>query len=75
MLVTLAEPIVPLSLPIVHCCPDGRVPTVAAYCAPLASAVGNWKLPLAVTVTASPPLFSSFTDRPEPRPATVPPTE
>src|SRR5215831_2705634 len=71
--VTFAEPTVPVPLPTAQVWPDGWVFTVTAYAAPPASCVGNVNGPLAVTVSASPPLSFSTTvpDRPE----TVPPTE
>src|SRR5262249_6547305 len=71
MLVTAADPTVPVPPVTVQVCPVGCVAIVTAYAAPLASFVANVNVPSAATLTSSPPLSRSTT-LPE-RPLTVPP--
>ncbi len=72
--VTAALPTAPVPMDTEQTCVgfDGCVLTVTAYIAPLASCVGKAKVPLALTVTSSPPL-SSRTTLPPARPVTWPP--
>src|SRR6185437_1959094 len=73
MLVTLAEPTVPVPLVTLQAWPAGSVDTVTLYGIPVLNGVVNAKAPLALTLKLLAPLFSRTTVPLNPE--TLPPME